>query len=705
MDNKKAITKYYIFASLFVLFNILSTYIVTTESLNHYITTFNYTAIGVFNSFIGNLTFLLFVIFIINLFTKNLNKRAKTMLIITFILNGFLFWINIFNRFYGTQFTFKAFQIFKNPAGNFGLTIFFEAMKEIVTYFRIILFIPLILLLVVYRRFKLNKEFKGKYVEFNFQRYVSHFLTITLMLFLNLVLFTKTTHKVDIVESAKPTYASQNLGLYNYLVLNAVGFDYNIEADLDTLEIYDKLNTYNKNYDTYLNKFDNKLYNKSVKIEDINITGDLIESHNDEYLTGILKDYNLSFVHLETFNYFVLENMETKKYLYNLEALLKESYVFDNFYTNVGLGNSSDAELSVLTGLYANGTSTIFWDFDELEEETNFDLQTLPKLFKEENYKTTSYHGNTGDFYNRDNVHHKMLGFDKFESRDKILNNTNLTLEEVIEKYEHDAGIWLSDRFTVEYFNDEMFNEDEKFFNFLITMLPHTPFYYDPYNPKPKESNMYSDDFVKNVSTLSLKYFNYLKYFNEIIGLFTSDKDGNLHKKDKTAYIFYGDHGTSLKFDDVNYLFNNELSDLEVKQKLLQTLAFIYVPGENETTVEVSNGKKVNLYEGLLKGKQSLVRDQIDLYRTIVDLYDLNIKETDFLFGTHGMSLEPSFALDNKSLNLITDDFVSNLSNNRVHYINNQITTKEINEIKNHVAYFKKYNDYALNNNLYKDFK
>ena len=192
---------------------------------------------------------------------------------------------------------------------------------------------------------------------------------------------------------------------------------------------------------------------------------------------------------------------------------------------------------------------------------------------------------------------------------------------------------------------------DEKFLAYNLLMMPHTPFYHDPYYPKPKETDLYSEDFIKPLDIVTIKYLNFVKYYNEIFRIMFEDVNGygndyeynenNLYNHKKTAYVFYGDHGSFVKNEDVNYLLGGELTTLEIRQKLLQTLAFIYVPGDEIVEKEI-DGQKVYFREGLLKGEQNLVRSQIDLYRTMVDIFDLPIKQSDFLFGVHGFSNEPS---------------------------------------------------------------
>ncbi|WP_026392006.1 LTA synthase family protein [Haploplasma modicum] len=714
--KKEVKIKYSTFVILFLVLNILITYVVTTEFLNKYITTFEYTWIGVVNSIIGNLSFLLIILFFIHLFARNIKTRIISLIVASFVLSGSLFWVNTFNRYYGTAFTISVFSIFKNPAAGFGLTIFFESMREMITYYRIILFIPFIVLLIVFlvNRKKINGFSSLKPINF-----VKSILSVSVLFLINIVLFSSSLKGTTILESAKSAYATQNMGIYNFIFLDAVGFDFAAKEDIDQNDIIIELDKFNKNKDEYINILDNKKYKKEVLKKDVSdFSGKLVNNLTDnDSITGILEDYNLVLVHLESFNYFLLENPILRDKLPNLVALLDESYVFSNFYTTVGLGNSFDAEVSVLTGLYANGINTIGWEFDKDVAVKNYNFQSIPKLFNDKNYSTISYHGNDEIFYNRNNVHPNMFGFDEYKAKETLIKDFGKTLEELQNEYNHKSGYWLSDRITLDYLNNEIDNNllnDEKFMKFLITMLPHTPYHYDPYHEDMKDSDMYDLEFIKELDSLSVKYFNYLKYYNESFKLFFEDVNAygddyiedtnNLYNRKKTAYVFYGDHGSGLQQKDVNYLYDNELENLEIKQKLLQTLAFIYVPGEEVITKDI-DGKSISFKEGLLKGNQPLLRDQVDLYRTIIDLFGLELDDKDYLFGTHGMSNEPSFALDNKSLNIITDGFITNFKNDKHLIYDINYTDLDIERIKKLIVNFKRASDYSLNNNLFQNFK
>lgn len=727
MENKKFKKIYTIFAIGFILINILATYLITTETFNRYVISFDYSFKGVLNSFIGNLTIILLIYAIVSYFTRNLQRRMRILIYITFILNAILFALNVFNRYYGTSFNFKVLSIFQNPSEGFGLTIFYESLREIVTYYRIILFIPFILLLVYYlltKRYHVRDYFEKKVSP---KRIITSIITICMLFVANVSIFSTMVLDKEILESAKATYNTQNLGLYNFLVLDFFGFDYNqVDNDLPTIKkILDKNN---KNVDRYTSIIDGNMYNRSVKLKDVeNINGKLVDSLNpNTNLTGLLDDYNLVLIHLESFNHLLLENEETNKHLYNLNAILEESYVFNNFYTNVGVGTSFDAELAMITGLLPNGTSTLAWDYDKEVESKNFDLVTLPKLFKESGYVANVFHGNNEMFYNRVNFHPEVLGYDKYYGKETILEELGFSQEEyeegmdyIKEQYNHDSGMWITDRAVFNLMNDVLGNHvsnEQRFMAYSLLMLPHIPFYYDPYHPNAKETELYDEETINSLDIVTLKYINYVKYYNEIFKVILEDVNGygddysfdenNVYDHKKTAYVFFGDHGSAIQGNDVNYLLGGNLDPLEVKKELLRTTAFIYVPGENFVNKDI-NGNDVTIKEGLLKGTQDLVRGQTDLHRTIVDLFGLPIKNNDYLFGAHGMSTEKTYSLDNKTLYLVADDFFSTMRNSNSYIINNEnsITLEEIERIKAEITKFKRVSDYAMNNNLFKQIK
>lgn len=717
--EKKLKTTYKLYIVLFVVLNILNTFVVTTHKLNRYIVPFDYSFLGIANSIIGNAAVIIFFMLLLGTILKKPKSRVIGILVATFLLNFLLFWSNIFNRYYGTSFSIRTLSMFKNPPEGFGLSIAFEAFKELITYYRIILFIPTFVIAILAYRLIKNNIGMIDLRKYKIKNVLSKFFLILILSMINLNVFTRSVENTEVIESAMPTYATQNIGIYQFYFLELVGFDhtqYAVNNNQD--EVKEVLDSFNKNKDSYTNIIDGKTYDYNVLKRDISdISGSLIDNLNDDdSINGLLEDYNLVLIHLESFNHFLLEVEETRLQLPNLTAILEESYVFNNFYTNVGIGNSFDAEIAVLTGLNANGTSTLAWEFDEERLEKNFNFQTIPKLFNKEGYKTVSTHGNTNLFYNRGIVHPKMFGFNEMYFREEFITNNGFLETEVTEALDylgnlvnHHAGAWVSDRLVFKNLNDqikELTNRDEQFMMYAISILPHTPYLHDPYH-ETTESTLYPEKYLSNLDNVTIRYINYLKYYNEVFRSLFEDVNGygddyvfdeaNLYNHKKTAFLFYGDHGSGISNGDISKLLKTDLDALEERQELLQTIAFLYVPGE---TIGEHNFR-----EGLIKGNQDLVRGQTDLFRTIIDLFNLETKSNDYIFGVNGFSNEPAYSIDNRTGDVVTDDVFFSLRNSYYNLINLEYDIEKMSDLKDEIIKFKLASDNAVNGNLFRKFR
>ncbi len=90
----------------------------------------------------------------------------------------------------------------------------------------------------------------------------------------------------------------------------------------------------------------------------------------------------------------------------NLNRLITESVYFPNFYSQIGQGNTSDAEFIVNTSIYPRAKGAISTDFIGLS------YPSLPRLLKDQGYTSLTFHPNTITFWSRDNLY-PGLGFDK----------------------------------------------------------------------------------------------------------------------------------------------------------------------------------------------------------------------------------------------------------------------------------------------------
>ncbi len=590
------------------------------------------------NAFIGNFAVLTIMLFLGLMIFRNRKRRHLYIIFSTLFLNILIFSLGLFSKYYQTVFSFSSFDVFKNPAGKLTFSIVIESIKELFIYYRIIVFVPFIILLGIYLYYRYGKDkqyYKKDAVIFNSLQLNFSMIILGMIISIStLSILENKSRKAWIIDAEKPLYAVQNAGVYNYYFGELFNSNKEENGDL-SIKTYDK---YNKNKATYNSYFNEQEYSNKLKILDANnleIDNSLIK---DEYLNGILKDKNLILVHVESLNHFLLdeEGILDVTYLKSLKMLLKESYVFDNFYTNVGVGNSSDAEFAVLTGIHPKGDTTIYWEF----EKTNYVFESLPKLFKD--YNKVALHSDVGQFYNRVSVMSEMMGFDKYYYYDEdeedyegtfngyyVYDNLNVKTDE--------SSPWISDMSLFDW-TKSSFKKDEKNFLFPMMIQPHVPFLYYEDNPF----------FNKNlkVETTTLRYLNYENYFDNFFTKFIEDAN----YFNNSAFVFYSDHGSSIPYKDLLEIkgkTKEEFSFVEYEKEMLQTLAFIYVPGEEKN----ENG----IYKGLLKGKQNLVRSQVDLYRTIVELFGL--ETNNYYFGVNGLSKEKTFSIDTRTFSLVTDEY------------------------------------------------
>ncbi|MDL2292817.1 sulfatase-like hydrolase/transferase [Acholeplasma sp. OttesenSCG-928-E16] len=637
---------YIISITLYLVLNILNTYLLTMGTFNRYITPFDYSFLGTFNAIIGNLAILLFVLIFSFIFVKRRRKRILVLVIATLFFNILLFSLTIYTKYYGTAFTISSLNSFKNPSAELGFSIALETAKELFVYYRIILFIPFLIQLVIFILYNKKEITSETTLLRGVKKPVIAIILLMILMVVNIGIFRTLSNKWPL-NASRSTYASQNVGVYSYLSYELVGIDFSVNANdyfAKDENIYDTYDSINKNKTSYVNEIDGKTYSNILKIEDIgNINNDFYldtKYQGLSNLNGIFENKNLVLVHLESFNYFLLEIKEIRDQLPFLTTLISESYTFDNFYANIGVGTSADAEFSVLTGLYPIGTSTLYWDYTDSYNES-FKPTSLVQYFNDKDFDTLAIHGDNKTFYNRENVYEKMYEFDYFYNIDDFEKDgyTN-------DNYNH-QNPWISDYALMDVLYEKQNEATNNYFMFPMTMMPHTPFLYDPYE-NTDTAIKYSDTFENNLSSLALKYLHYMKYYDEILRRMFIDPNTNQFRgNNNTVYLFYGDHGCGLNISDISTIMGRTLSKIEHRKILNQVFGFMYVPSANYNL-----NKAIN--EGEIKGSQALVRGEADLYRTVIELFNLPVKD-DMYFGVNMFSKEPTFSIDNRVLDCIID--------------------------------------------------
>jgi hypothetical protein len=614
------------------------------------------------------------------------------MIIVTFLLNLLIFLLGIFSKYYQTIFSLYEMTLFKNPAQALGLTIVFESLKELFLYYRIIVFAPTIIMIAYHYYLKFKKE---DFYDERRRPIFSSPLLNNIIVIAGLILSMATLSIFNVsmtsnwrIFAERPLYGVQNSGLYNYYFGQLMGFRYDDEYIIEINP--NDFKEYNKNKENYTNLW-GEPYSNKLNILDAS-TVILDESIETQQLNGIFEDKNLVLIHLESFNSFLLEErgLFDETYFPFLKSLLEESYVLENFYTNVGLGTSSDAEFSVMTGLHVTGNTTLYWKY----HDNNYTFDALPKLFTDRD--SYSFHGDVAEFYNRVPVHEEMFGFKAyyyFDREEEYVPGTKngCYLFKNQETSTPDAP-WVSDKALLSWAKEVYDRHSEKkLFLYPINYLPHTPFLYDEFASTPR--------FTKadvNIDTVSLRYINYEasleSYFRNFIEIAKTMKN--------TVYIFYGDHGSGIIQKDFETIlgYDTPLNPFEYNRQMLKTLAFIYVPDDNDTESEIPRG--------LLKGRQPKVRSQVDIYRTIIELFDL--KADNYYYGVNLLSDESTFSIDTRNFSIVTDDFYivakrfknsEMTEKNTIFYNDNPRISSD--EILEYVYLYKQRVDKALRNNVH----
>ncbi|MDY5996136.1 MAG: LTA synthase family protein [Bacilli bacterium] len=265
---------------------------------------------------------------------------------------------------------------------------------------------------------------------------------------------------------------------------------------------------------------------------------------NNEY-TNIFKGKNIIVIHAESMQKFAMDlTFNNKEVTPNLNKLANEGIFFSNFYSQVGVGTSSDAEFTFNTSLMPSTKGTVFVNYFDR------DYISIPKLLKEQGYYTYSMHANTGEFWNR-NTMHKSLGYDKFYNKDSY------TIDETI-------GLGLSDksffRQSVDIMKQIKEEENKPFYSLLIMLSNHTPFSdlalmedYKTTIDVTIDNQTVTRDYLNN--TTMGNYLKSVHYADSAIGEFIDnlDKEGLL---ENTVLVIYGDHDARLDFEDFNLLYN-----------------------------------------------------------------------------------------------------------------------------------------------------
>lgn len=253
------------------------------------------------------------------------------------------------------------------------------------------------------------------------------------------------------------------------------------------------------------------------------------ERHGPLY--GVAKDRNLIVIQVESFHNFVINaEYNNQEITPNLNEMIKgDTVYFDNYFQQVGSGNTSDSELATNNSIYGSLSSYSY----KLFEDNYF--RGLPVLLSEKGYETAVFHAHEDrDFWNREKAY-QSLGFDSFYGG---IGGS--------EKGQYDMTEWMGWGLTdTEFFKQSMKYLKEltqPFYSFIITLSNHHPYLMlDHYQ--------FIDLLPEDEGTIFGNYLNSAAYTDYAIGqLMEQLKEEGLY--DNSIIAIYGDHLGLPKTDD-----------------------------------------------------------------------------------------------------------------------------------------------------------
>ncbi len=250
----------------------------------------------------------------------------------------------------------------------------------------------------------------------------------------------------------------------------------------------------------------------------------------------------------------------------NLNAFLQQDTLYyDRYYTNIGKGNTADAEFSTLNSLYP----VIDRECYTLYQNNTFN--GLPWLLRDKGYDTLAIHGYKGEFWNREAAYPGQ-GFENFYSME------DLDQSDII-------GLGISDKSMFRQAADILSKEEKPFFSFIISLTSHHPFVIED-----KDVTLQLKEEDKDTKFGS--YLKTVRYFDEAFGEFLQElKDAGLY--DNTVIALYGDHhGLNLNMDNNKEMMENYLGRTYDYDEMLRIPLMIHVPGSGvKETISTTGGQ------------------------------------------------------------------------------------------------------------------
>jgi lipoteichoic acid synthase len=605
----KLITKhsFSFFTTLFLVLNLLNSTLLTSGVFNDNLDSFRIPFFQTINGVIGNIATLLLIVALSLLVFRTNKGKMRFLLTFTFIFSLVATAISVFSSIFSTFFAYSHLVSFKNPTlFKFIIDYAVYAIGITLRFNQLVYFAPYFILLGVFHWFsRLQTPTRDLLLSsIQSKRQSAILVTLSIIVMATTSIIYQATNRNNIYFlSGNPQHASQSIGTYNYYLSNGLktllGIPSNIILNGDE----------DQTIDDFLNQY--RMTNPEVLVNEF---------------TNLADNMNLVIIQMEAINNFVIGlKINGIEVTPNLNALVQDSVYFNNFYATAGIGNTSDAEFSSMTGLYPMGQNFAVF------ENSGLNYDSLPKKLKNIGYETFSLHGNIGEFYARNTSHLVTFGFDAHYDIDHF--NPSYYL-----------NTWIpDDEFLLETV-DIIQSYSGKFFAFPITISVHSPFLANEHIP--------TFDFA-GVDGIARRYLHSVRYLDHAIGQFV-EKMKTVGLYDNTVFAFFGDHTSSLFKPELTSIFkaggllsSNHLNEFDYRREMGKVPFIIHAPSIlTPRTIE-------------------LVRGTVDIYPTFANLFGVT---PDYMFGIDALSTNQTYIYNPRNLDLFFDGYMISAPSKKIYY-------------------------------------
>jgi phosphoglycerol transferase MdoB-like AlkP superfamily enzyme len=316
---------------------------------------------------------------------------------------------------------------------------------------------------------------------------------------------------------------------------------------------------------------------------------------------GVAQGRNLIFIQVESLENAVLNaKIGGAEITPNLNALTQDGLYFSNYYTQVGLGNTADAEFATLDSLYPLPDSVAFVDHAQNK------YAALPQLLVDHGYDTQVFHGDVATFWNRANIY-PNLGYQAWHMQDEFTSTRAIGI----------TGLGDEDFFQQALPKVEALKQP--FMATLITLSSHTPFIL------PEDLRTLPIPDGSGLNDTQKQYLESVHYFDKAIGEFVAGlKQSGLY--DNSVIVIFGDHGSYTGISQALGTEPDGVGDMNESRVPLIILA----PGTG------------------LKGERTIPGSHLDVYPTVAHLLGLEAPKS--ALGQDLLSTTTPVAVNRKSV-------------------------------------------------------